>query len=69
MVSICPAVFVSIFRKKWLKDSQVAVVMSPGLCLTPMTAAFNKEVLKIANSAESGALKIYETILMQNLDP
>lgn len=59
MVKIHPTVIFDIFRKKWLKGKQIAICVTPGLCLTSMTEDIDEVLRSKAHSAESGASKIH----------
>jgi hypothetical protein len=52
-----------------LKGKQIAVCVTPGLCLTPMTKNLDEKIKQIAHSSESGAEKIVQTIFYPDLDP
>ena len=61
LVKIHPPVSFILFRKQWFKSSQVAIAMSPGFCLTPMTEGF-KDKANIY-SCRSGAIRIYQAAM------
>jgi hypothetical protein len=49
-----------------LSGNQKAICVAPGFCRTPMTKDFPSSPWEY--SSESGAIRIYETIFLENLD-
>lgn len=58
MVEIHSSVYIKKYRK-YLKEKQISICVTPGLCLTSMTEDFDEKIKAKAHSAESGALKIH----------
>ncbi len=59
-------VLVFLFRKQ-LKETQICINLSPGLCTTQMAVGLEEKFKMKAHTAESGAQKIYETIFLPDL--
>ncbi len=59
-------VLVFLLRKQ-LKETQICINLSPGLCATQMAVGLEEKFKMKAHTAESGAQKIYETIFLPDL--